>query len=223
MKVSLNWLNEYVETAVAAEEIAEILSDLGFPCEGIEHLEGDAVIDVEVTSNRGDCLSHIGVARELAAGTGKELRLPEISLEEAEKPASEYCQVEINELLPEGAFGPDLSASFSFDVEGGTVVRIQDSGATLEHRKWYAIRNVGNWPGVAPFEIHYLVQMGDCDGDGVVISLDVGCVNAGIPCIDNCGDENRKDMDADGKVLSLDVGAVNAHLGSFAVPKPTGH
>jgi len=132
-------------------------------------------------------------------------------------------QVQINELLPAGAFGPDLSASFTFEVEGGTVLKIRDTGATLEHRKWYGIRNVGGWAGVADFEVDYLVQMGDCDGNGLVISLDVGCVNAGIPCFTNCGDDNRKDIDGDGRVISLDVGVVNGHIGSFAVPKPSGH
>jgi phenylalanyl-tRNA synthetase beta chain len=97
MKISLNWLRDYVETGRKAEQMAEILSDLGLPCEGIEHLADDAVIDVEVTSNRGDCLSHIGIARELAAATGKKLRLPEIRLEETDRPASEFVQVEIQE------------------------------------------------------------------------------------------------------------------------------
>ena len=39
---------------------------------------GDTVIELELTANRGDCLSHIGVARELAAIFGKELRLPKV-------------------------------------------------------------------------------------------------------------------------------------------------
>lgn len=95
MKISLNWLSDYVETGLEAEHVAEILSDLGFPCEGIEHLADDVVLDVEVTSNRGDCLSHIGLARELAAATGKELRLPPVELEEMDKPASAFCRVEI--------------------------------------------------------------------------------------------------------------------------------
>jgi phenylalanyl-tRNA synthetase beta chain len=97
MKISLNWLRDYVETDLKAQQITEILSDVGLPCEGIEHLADDAVIDVEVTSNRGDCLSHLGVARELAAATGKQLRLPEIRFEEMERPASEFVQVEIRE------------------------------------------------------------------------------------------------------------------------------
>lgn len=40
----------------------------------------EVVFDLEVTPNRPDCLSLIGVARELAALTGRPLRLPEISL-----------------------------------------------------------------------------------------------------------------------------------------------
>ncbi len=97
MKISLNWLNDYVQTGLQAEQIAEILSNLGLPCEGIEHLADDSVIDVEVTSNRGDCLSHIGIARELAAATGKPLNLPKIDFPEMDKPASDFVQVEIRE------------------------------------------------------------------------------------------------------------------------------
>src|SRR4030043_235848 len=61
MKVLLSWLRDYVEVDKSAQEIAEIFSNLGLPCEGIEYLDNDAVIDVEVTSNRGDCLGLIGM------------------------------------------------------------------------------------------------------------------------------------------------------------------
>jgi len=97
MKISLDWLNDYIETGLEAERIAEILSDQGFPCEGIEQIGGDFVIDVEVTSNRGDCLSYIGIARELAVVTGKELKIPEAELDESEKDVTEFADVEILE------------------------------------------------------------------------------------------------------------------------------
>jgi phenylalanyl-tRNA synthetase beta chain len=97
MKVLLSWLKDYVDIELPAQEVAEILSNRGFPYEGIEVLNGDAVIDVEVTSNRGDCLGYIGVARELAAATGKELKLPKVELAESSKPASEFASVEIHE------------------------------------------------------------------------------------------------------------------------------
>ena len=97
MKVLLSWLKDYVDIELSAQEVAEILSNRGFPYEGIEQLDNDAVIDVEVTSNRGDCLGYIGVARELAAATGKELKLPKVELAESSKPASEFASVEIRE------------------------------------------------------------------------------------------------------------------------------
>jgi len=105
MKISLDWLSDYVEIESSPEQIGDILSDLGFPCEGIERLDGDTVIDIEVTSNRGDCLGYIGVARELAAATGKELKMPLVQLDESEKNAAEFVGVEIAE--------PDLCCRYT--------------------------------------------------------------------------------------------------------------
>ena len=124
MKISLNWLNDYVQTGLPAEQIAEILSNLGLPCEGIEHLADDSVIDVEVTSNRGDCLSHIGIARELAAATGKPLSLPDIDFPEMDEPACEFVQVEIRE--------PDLCKRYTARVIEG--VRIGPSPEWMRKR-----------------------------------------------------------------------------------------
>ncbi len=95
MKISLNWLNEYVDVDRSAEQVAEILSNLGLPNEGISVVDGDPVIDLEVTSNRGDCLSHIGVARELAAATGKKLRIPKVNLPFSDRDISEFVDVRI--------------------------------------------------------------------------------------------------------------------------------
>ena len=152
MKISLNWLRDYVETDLKAEQIAEILSDLGLPCEGIEHLADDAVIDVEVTSNRGDCLSHIGIARELAAATGKKLRLPDIRFEETERPASEFVQVEIRE--------PDLCRRYTARVIEGrqdrTVAGLDGQAAgsrrhaeRQQRRRCDELRDDGDGPAAA--------------------------------------------------------------------------
>jgi len=97
MKISLEWLSDYIKIDKSAEQIAEILSNLGFPCEGIEKLDNDAVIDVEVTSNRGDCLGYIGVARELAAATGAKLIMPQVELDESDKEVTELAGVQIDE------------------------------------------------------------------------------------------------------------------------------
>jgi len=95
MKISLNWLRDYVQTPLGPEQIAQTLSDLGFPCEGIDHLEDDTVIDLEITSNRGDCLGHIAIARELAAATGSELKMPDVQLDQSDRDVAEFASVEI--------------------------------------------------------------------------------------------------------------------------------
>lgn len=68
MKTSLEWLaSEFLSGPLTAEQAAEALTHGGLPVENIETHDADRVIDVEVTSNRGDCLSQLGVARELSA------------------------------------------------------------------------------------------------------------------------------------------------------------
>ncbi len=97
MNISLDWLADYVETDLSAEEIGEILSNLGFPIESTETVGDDTMLDVEITSNRGDCLGHIGIAREIAAAIGKPLTLPAFDLTESDEPAETLVNVEIHE------------------------------------------------------------------------------------------------------------------------------
>jgi phenylalanyl-tRNA synthetase beta chain len=74
MKISLEWLAEYLPGALDAQKAADALTHGGLPVEQIEKVGPDTVIDVEVTSNRSDCLSHLGVARELAAFLNREFK-----------------------------------------------------------------------------------------------------------------------------------------------------
>ena len=79
MLISVRWLNSLLTPGnLTAEEAEAALLRAGFPLESVEPLpDGDARLDVEVTSNRGDCMSHLGVAREIAAVTGRQLVVPE--------------------------------------------------------------------------------------------------------------------------------------------------
>lgn len=97
MRVSLNWLKDYVQITESAEKLSEIMSNLGFTAESIGKIGDDTVIDFEITSNRGDCLSHIGIAREIAAATGRELKLPKIEYEAVKKDVGRLVSVEILE------------------------------------------------------------------------------------------------------------------------------
>ena len=96
MRISLEWLGEYLPGSVEAERAADALTNGGLPVESIERHGSDTVIDVEVTSNRGDCLSHIGVARELSALLAREFRDVKPSAKESSTPASSATSVRID-------------------------------------------------------------------------------------------------------------------------------
>ncbi len=74
---SANWMNEYLDPPATAHEQAEMLTRAGFPLEASEPLSGsDVRQDYEMTSNRGDCVCHVGLAREIAAISGRRFRPP---------------------------------------------------------------------------------------------------------------------------------------------------
>ncbi len=76
MKVSYNWLRDYCAFDLAPNELAERLSQAGLNVETYEPVGDDHMLDVEVTTNRPDCLSHVGLAREIAALTGTRVTHP---------------------------------------------------------------------------------------------------------------------------------------------------
>ena len=66
MIVSWNWLTDYLKLDMPVEALTERLALSGLNLESISDVGGDLAIDLEVTSNRPDCLAHLGVAREIA-------------------------------------------------------------------------------------------------------------------------------------------------------------
>src|SRR5262245_62949608 len=77
MRLVLSWLREFVDVSASAEEIAATIGLRGFEVASIEALpDGDAVIDFEITANRPDCLSVLGLAREVATAFDRPVRLP---------------------------------------------------------------------------------------------------------------------------------------------------
>src|SRR6516165_7964623 len=77
MRVPLEWLRHYVAVEATAEEVATRLTMGGLEVEGIEESALGPVLDVYVTPNRGDCLSVVGVAREVAALYGLPRNVPQ--------------------------------------------------------------------------------------------------------------------------------------------------
>jgi phenylalanyl-tRNA synthetase beta chain len=81
MNTSVAWMNEYLDPPASPAEQAELLTRAGFPLEHREDVtlpDGAADVrqDIELTSNRGDCLCHVALAREIAAASGRKLKLP---------------------------------------------------------------------------------------------------------------------------------------------------
>jgi len=95
MKISYEWLKEYVDIKLSPEGLAEKLTMLGFES-SVERKVGEhQVIEVEVTPNRADCLCVFGLAREIAAVDGSEAKVPESDVVEEGDEAGSLLSVEI--------------------------------------------------------------------------------------------------------------------------------
>ena len=67
MKVVYNWLKDFVDVTATPQELASRLALSGTNIGGVKNGPHGAVIEAEVSSNRPDCLGHLGIAREVAA------------------------------------------------------------------------------------------------------------------------------------------------------------
>jgi len=135
MKISLNWLTDYVDVSMSAKELAGLLTVIGLPVEEIIQTDTDIVLDVEVTSNRSDCLGHIGVAREVAAATGAEFRLPRIDPLATSGKAAELTGVQV--------LDPDLCPRYTARVIRG--VKVGPSPAWMVDRlQSIGLRSINN-------------------------------------------------------------------------------
>ena len=82
MKVQVDWLKEYTEFDIPVDKLGHVLTMAGLEIESHETVElpdgeKSEVLELNVTPNRGYCLSHIGVAREVSALLNKSLKLPD--------------------------------------------------------------------------------------------------------------------------------------------------
>jgi phenylalanyl-tRNA synthetase beta chain len=94
MLVSWEWLSDYVDINVSHEEMATRWALTGLNHESTDFFDGVPIIDLEVTSNRGDCLGHIGVAREASVLLNADLRYPAPQLKCTDEPVSNALEIE---------------------------------------------------------------------------------------------------------------------------------
>lgn len=76
MTLSWQWVKQYVRVTLTPQQAAERLTLAGLEINDRRVVGDDTRLSCEVTPNRPDWLSHVGVARELAAMTGGKLKIP---------------------------------------------------------------------------------------------------------------------------------------------------
>jgi phenylalanyl-tRNA synthetase beta chain len=124
MLISYNWLRELTDTALTPLELRERLTMVGLAIDAVEEIEGDFVIDVEVPSNRPDCLSHIGIAREVSVIEKSKVQTPKSKVFKTEGRAADLTAVEIRD--------EDLCPRYAARIVRG--VKIAPSPAWLAKR-----------------------------------------------------------------------------------------
>ncbi len=95
MLISYNWLRELTGTTLSPLQLRERLTMVGLAIDAVQEIAGDSVLDVEVPSNRPDCLSHIGVAREVAVIEKSKVQNPESKVFQTKGKTSGFTSVEI--------------------------------------------------------------------------------------------------------------------------------
>jgi phenylalanyl-tRNA synthetase beta chain len=93
MLMSVRWMNDYLDPPATEVEQGELLTAAGFPLEERLERDGDVALDFEMMSNRGDCTCHVGLAREIAAMSGRSLVLPDVSIQAEGGPVDEFITV----------------------------------------------------------------------------------------------------------------------------------
>jgi len=75
MKLSRDWLSDSIDISdLTDDQLGVRFTEIGHAVESVEKHGSDSVFDLEITTNRVDAMSHVGMARELAAALGREMK-----------------------------------------------------------------------------------------------------------------------------------------------------
>src|ERR1044071_1255422 len=97
MFISDQWLRELTGTKLSPDDIRDRLTNVGLAIDAVEERGDDSVLDVEVPSNRGDCLSHVGLAREVAVIEKSKVQSPKYKVQNADGKTREFTSVTIDD------------------------------------------------------------------------------------------------------------------------------
>src|SRR5215469_88261 len=124
MKILYNWLKEFTDVSAAAAELRARLSMAGTSVDSVEETPAGPVLDAEITINRPDLLSHLGVAREVAALYRRDLKSVQPEVKESPEQAAKAARVEVE--------ARDLCRRYTARIVRG--VKVQPSPEWLRQR-----------------------------------------------------------------------------------------
>jgi phenylalanyl-tRNA synthetase beta chain len=149
MFISYEWLKDFLDVELSPAELRDRLTMVGLAIDAVETHGSDSVLDVEVPSNRPDCLSHIGIAREVSVIESKPLRSPKTYPLKAEGSSANLTSVEIRD--------PDLCPRYAARIVRG--VKIGPSPDWLAKRlETIGQRPINNVADITNYVLHELGQ-----------------------------------------------------------------
>ena len=149
MFISYSWLFQLTDTNFSAPEVKERLTMVGLAIDALESHGQDFVLDVEVPSNRPDCLSHVGIAREVSVIEKGRLYLPPSEPIKTDGRSADLTSVEIKD--------PDLCPRYAARLVRG--VKIGPSPDWLAKRlETIGQRPINNVADITNYVLHELGQ-----------------------------------------------------------------
>ena len=160
MLISHNWLRELTGTRLGPQDVRERLTNVGLAIDAVEARGDDHVLDVEVPSNRGDCLSHVGIARELAVIEKTEISNVKFEIEGGQKTpegAQENAGGKTGDLTAVEILDPDLCPRYAARIVRGVTIGPSPDWLT---KKLEAIgqRPINNVADITNYVLHELGQ-----------------------------------------------------------------
>ena len=189
MKASLSWLKEFVDIKISPKELSHKLVMAGIHVDSFIEIDGDVVFEFEITSNRSDCLSIVGIAREISAITGESLKVPKEFISsglDKTKISNVVVKVEDDRLCPK------------YTVAVIDNITIKDAPDWMQSKiKALSLRPVNNIVDITNYLLMETGQpMHAFDKDKIKGAIIIRCAKKGekITTIDNIQRELTKDM-----------------------------
>ena len=131
MRLSSNWLQEFVDVKVEPRQLADDLTLAGIAVERIEGTGKNPILEMEITTNRPDAMNHYGVARECSAIYDLPLKPIEPKLRESKKEPLKTEELRIDTFTAAGR--PDSAVRVTH-LPSGTVVSSTEKASAYENR-----------------------------------------------------------------------------------------